>query len=84
LELAKLLFRTNRAAEAARLLERLVAAKPDVAQAHYQLGLVYGRLKRVADAKVAFANFKRLSDTQQQQSETERVEIVRRLADVRF
>lgn len=84
LELAKLLFRTNRAAEAARLLERLVGAKSDVAQAYYQLGQVYVRLKRVADAKIAFENFKRLSDTQQQQTETERAEIVRRLADVRF
>lgn len=84
LALAKLLFGTNRLEEAARQLEHVAAAAPDLAEAHYQLGRVYQRLKRTADAQTAFANFKRLSDTQQQQAETDRREVVRRLADVRF
>ena len=84
LELAKLLFRTNRMADAASQLERIVALEPKLAEAHYQLGRVYQRLKRTAEAEAAFATFKQLSDGQQEQALNERREIARRLANVRF
>ncbi len=82
--LAKLYVNDNRLDEAARHLERVAAAEPNLAEAQYQLGRVYQRLKRTAEAQAAFANFKRLSDTQQERAEADRREVVRRLADVRF
>lgn len=82
--LAKVLFRTNRNDEAAAELERAAATDPKLAEIYYQLGRVYGRLKRTADAQTALATFKRLSDSQKQQEQDEQRDIVRRLADVRF
>ncbi|HEX8500003.1 MAG TPA: tetratricopeptide repeat protein [Pyrinomonadaceae bacterium] len=84
LELAKLYANTGRLEEAARHLEQVVAANPELAQAQYQLGLVYRRLKRNAEAESALAKFKRLSDLEQQQVEAGRQDVVRRLANVRF
>lgn len=84
LALAKILLGANRLEEAARHLEQVAATNPEMAEAQYQLGRVYQRLKRTAEAQAAFANFKRLSDTQKQQAETDRREVVRRLANVRF
>lgn len=84
LSLAKLYFGANRLEEAAAHLKQVVAAQPNLAEAHYQLGRVYQRLKRAADAQNAFAAFKRLSDTQEQQAEEARRDLVRRLANVRF
>jgi len=84
LALAKLRLRDNRLTEAVAELERVVALAPDLAEAHYQLGRAYGRLKRAAEAQIALANFKRLNEAQKEQAQNERREIVRRLADVRF
>lgn len=84
LALAKLRLRDNRLTEAVAELERVVALAPDLAEAHYQLGRAYGRLKRTAEAQTALANFKRLNEAQKEQAQNERREIVRRLADVRF
>jgi Flp pilus assembly protein TadD len=84
LALAKLRLRDNRLTEAVAELERVVALAPDLAEAHYQLGRAYGRLKRTAEAQIALANFKRLNEAQKEQAQNERREIVRRLADVRF
>jgi hypothetical protein len=42
------------------------------------------RLKRTEDAQKAIAAFKRLSDNQQKQAQTERQDLVRRLANVNF
>lgn len=84
LALGKLYLRTERFAEAASQLERVIAADPNLTEAHYQLGRAYTRLKRAADAQTELATFKRMSDAQKEQSEKERREIVRRLANVRF
>jgi tetratricopeptide (TPR) repeat protein len=84
LTLAKLYSRLDRPAEAATQLEHLVAAYPNLAEAQYQLGRVYMRLKRTEEAQKALAAFKRLSDNQQQQSQNDRQELIRRLANVRF
>lgn len=84
LALAKLHVRTERWAEAAEQFERVVQLEPDLAEAHYQLGRVYTRLKRGADAQRELATFKQLSDAQKERKETERRDLVRRLANVRF
>lgn len=84
LALGKLYLRLNRPEEAAAQLERVVALDPNMAEAHYQLGRVYTRLKRATEAQTALAKFKRLSDEQKEQSQNERREIVRRLANVLF
>jgi Tfp pilus assembly protein PilF len=84
LTLAKLYTRAERLTEAVTQLERLVAANPNLAEAQYQLGRLYMRLKRTAEAQKALATFKRLNENQQQQAETDRQELVRRLANVRF
>jgi tetratricopeptide (TPR) repeat protein len=84
LALGKLYVRLNKWTEAATEFERALAAQPNLAEAHYQLGRVYTRLRRPAEAQVAFDTFKRLGDTQKEQAQDERRELVRRLANVRF
>lgn len=84
LALGKLYVRMNRLDEAATQLERAIALQPDLAEAHYQLGRVYSRLKRTNEAQAELTRFKQLSDTQKEQAQNERRDIVRRLADVRF
>lgn len=84
LALAKVLVRTNRLAEGAKELERVVALDPGLAEAYYQLGRAYTQLGRKAEGKTAFDTFKRLSEEQKEQAQNERREIVRRLADVMF
>jgi Flp pilus assembly protein TadD len=82
--LGKLYFRSNRLAKAASELEQANSIDPNLAEAYYQLGRVYGRLKRTSEAEVMLASFKRLSDSQKGQEQKDRKEIVRRLADVLF
>jgi tetratricopeptide (TPR) repeat protein len=84
LALARLYIRVERFDEAAKQLETVAAADPDQAEAQYQLGRVYMRLKRTEDAQKAVAAFKRLSDDQQKRAQTERQELIRRLANVNF
>ena len=84
LSLAKLYLQTDRPADAAAELEQVVRLEPNLAQAHYQLSRAYLRLKRDADAQAAIATYKRLSDRDREQAVTERQELIRRLADVRF
>jgi protein O-GlcNAc transferase len=84
LALGKLYFRTGRLQDAAGELEGVVKGDPKLAEAYYQLGRVYMRLKRKEDAQVALTKFEQLSNTEKEQSENQRRDIVRRLADVRF
>jgi Tfp pilus assembly protein PilF len=84
LALGKVYLRTNRFQDAAGELESVVRADPRVAEAYYQLSRVYTRLQRRKDAQEAATRFEQLSNEQKQQSENERREIVRRLADVRY
>lgn len=84
LALARLYIRLERFSEAAGQLETVAAADPNQPEAQYQLGRVYMRLKRTADAQKAVAAFKRLSEDQQKRAQTERQELVRRLANVNF
>lgn len=84
LALAKSFNRQNKFAEAAAELEQVAKLDPGLAETYYQLGRAYGRLKRPQEAREALAKFKNLSDTQKQQEQNERREIVRRLADVLF
>jgi tetratricopeptide (TPR) repeat protein len=84
LSLAKLLLRANRLNEARTELERVIALDANLAEAHYQLGLVYSRLRRMDDAKSSMARFKQLSDSEKEQAMKERKEIVDRLAKTLF
>jgi tetratricopeptide (TPR) repeat protein len=84
LALAKVYFRTNRFAEAAAELERVINLDPKMAEAYYQLGRAYLRLGRKAEGEATLAKFKQLSEEQKEQSQNERREIVRRLANVLF
>ncbi|NDQ55789.1 MAG: tetratricopeptide repeat protein [Acidipila sp.] len=84
LALGKLYLRANRLQDAAGELESVVKADAKVAEAYYQLSRVYTRLKRREDAQAAATRFEQLSSEQKQQSENERREIVRRLAEVRY
>jgi tetratricopeptide (TPR) repeat protein len=81
---AKLYMRNNRFAEAASELERIVAAEPNLAVGHYQLGRAYIRLKRKAEADAELEKFKALSDSEKEQANNQQRDIVRRLANVRF
>ncbi|HVF67235.1 MAG TPA: tetratricopeptide repeat protein [Pyrinomonadaceae bacterium] len=82
--LAKLYVRGERWAEAAAGFERVTRLDPDSAEAHYQLGRVYVRLKRAAEAQRELDRFKQLSDAQKEKRETDRRDLLRRLANVRF
>ena len=84
LALGKLFARVNRLPEAAAEFERAIKLDPNLAEAHYGLGRVYTRMKRLAEAQTTLAVFKRLSDSQKEQEQNERRDIVRRLANVHF
>jgi len=84
LDLARVYMRTERFEEAATQLEAVVAAEPNLSEGLYQLGRVYMRLKRKEDAEKAFEAFKRLSDNEKRFELTDRQELVRRLAKVKF
>ncbi len=84
LALAKVFIRTNRYREAAAELERVVGVDPKLAEAYYHLGRAYLRLGRKAEGQAALDKFKLLSEEQKTQAQSERREIVRRLANVLF
>ena len=84
LALARVYMRTERFEQAAPQLEAVVAAEPNLTEALYQLSRVYVRLKRKEDADKTLAAFKRLSDDEKKQELTERKDLVRRLANVKF
>jgi protein O-GlcNAc transferase len=84
LALAKIYEREERWADAAAHLERAEQLAPDLNETHYHLGRVYQRLRRPEDARRELALFKEQSETEKQRRETERRDLVRRLADVRF
>jgi tetratricopeptide (TPR) repeat protein len=82
--MGKLYSRTNRLEEAASELERVIKLDANLAEAYYQLGRVYTKLKRPTEAQSTLATFKRLSDEQKEQEQKGRGEIVRRLTNVLF
>jgi Tfp pilus assembly protein PilF len=84
LAFSRLLLRTNRVPEAVSQLEQVTSAAPNLAEAYYQLGRAYQRLKRTKEAEASFATFKHLSDNQTEQMMSQQREIARRLANVRF
>lgn len=84
LALGRLYSRQKRFAEAAAALEKTVQLQATRAEAYYQLGQVYIRLKRVDEAKAALSKFKELSELEKTQTKTDRNELVRRLANVKF
>lgn len=84
LALARLDVRAERWPEAAAEFERVIRLDPQSSEAHYQLSRVYVRLKRTEDAQRELAAFKQLSDAQKEKRETDRRDLLRRLADVRF
>ncbi|HZT59025.1 MAG TPA: tetratricopeptide repeat protein [Pyrinomonadaceae bacterium] len=84
LALARLDVRAERWPEAAAEFERAIKLDPQSAEAHYQLARVYVRLKRTDEAQRELAEFKQLSDAQKEKRETDRRDLLRRLANVRF
>ncbi|HKG12804.1 MAG TPA: tetratricopeptide repeat protein [Pyrinomonadaceae bacterium] len=82
--LAKLYVRGERWADAAAAFERVTRLDPESSEAHYQLGRVYVRLKRASDAQRELDRFKQLSEAQKEKRETDRRDLLRRLANVRF
>ncbi len=84
LTLGRLYVRQARWAEAAVFLERAAKIEPNRAETFYQLGRVYTRLKRTNESKATLERFKQLNDSQKEQKEVDRRELVRRLANVRF
>jgi uncharacterized protein HemY len=84
LALGKLYLRNNRLEEAAVELEAIIKADPKLAEAYYQLGRAYVRLKKKDEAQAIMTKFESLSQSEKEQSEGQRRDIVRRLANVRF
>lgn len=82
--LGTLYARQERWAESAKLLEKAAALEPENAETLYQLGRVLARLKRMDESKAILTKFKLLNETQKEQKEASRRELVRRLANVRF
>jgi tetratricopeptide (TPR) repeat protein len=84
LTLGRLYARQARWSEATVSLERAAKLEPNRAETFYQLGRVYARLKRTGESKATLERFKQLNESQKEQKETSRRELVRRLANVRF
>ncbi|MBV9927349.1 MAG: tetratricopeptide repeat protein [Acidobacteria bacterium] len=84
LALGKLYVRQERWDEAAAEFERVTKLDPRSADARYQLGRVYVRLRRTADAQRQLDAFKQLSEAQKEKRETDRRDLLRRLAHVNF
>jgi tetratricopeptide (TPR) repeat protein len=84
LELGKIDLNSDRLTDAATELESVVARAPEIAEAHYQLGRAYQRLKRRNEAQEQFSRFERLQREQREQTIAERQELVKRLAHVSF
>ena len=84
LTLGRLYVRQARWAEAAVSFERAAKLEPNRAETFYQLGRAYTRLKRTDESKATLEKFKQLNDSQKEQKEVDRRELVRRLANVRF
>jgi Tfp pilus assembly protein PilF len=84
LALAKLFQRTGRLTEAVAEFESVIKLDPNLAEAYYQLGRVYVLLKRPDEASVVLAKFKEISERQKENIMNERLDIVRRLANVNF
>lgn len=82
--LGRLYMRQKRFDEAVINLERAVEIDANLPDALYQLGLVYARLKRGDESKIVLAKFKELNESKTKQKEVNRLELVRRLANVRF
>jgi Flp pilus assembly protein TadD len=57
-----LLFKTNRSAESLTYFQTAAKIKADNPDVHYQLFLIYTRLKRKAEADQEFKLFKQLTD----------------------
>ena len=71
LDNARLAIKRRNNAEAAARLERVVAKNPTHTAAHYQLFLMYSRLKQPEKAEAELKEFKRL-DALEKQSMQER------------
>jgi tetratricopeptide (TPR) repeat protein len=84
LALGKFYLRGDYLAEAAHELQVAVEAEPKLAEAYYQLSRVYLKLKEPEKAQAAAATFEQLSTAEKEQSQNQRSDIVRRLANVRF
>jgi len=82
--LGRLYMRQKRFNEAVVNLERAVEIDANLPDALYQLGLVYARLKRNDESKIVLTKFKELNESKIKQKEVNRLDLVRRLANVRF
>lgn len=84
LSLGKVYARAEKWQPAAVEFELAVKYSPDLAEAYYQLGRALARLKRSDESRAVLEKFKKLNDTQTAKKETDRRDLVRRLANVRF
>jgi len=84
LGLGKLYLRTSRLAEAATEFENVIALDPNLAEAYYQLGLTYRRLKRSDESRALLEKFKQLTESQKEQALKDRKDIMNRLANTLF
>ena len=82
--LGKIYARQNNWQAAAAEFEQAVKNAPDSAEAFYQFGRALARLKRTDESKTAFAQYKKLNESQSAEKENDRRELVRRLANVQF
>jgi Tfp pilus assembly protein PilF len=84
LTLGKFYTRSENWQKALNAFEQALRYEPNVAEIHYQMGRTLARLKRAEESKKAFEKYKKLNETQAAQKETDRQELVRRLANVLF
>jgi Tfp pilus assembly protein PilF len=84
LALGKLYVRAANWQQSAVEFEQATRYAPELPEAYYLLGRSLARLKRNEESKAAIDKYKLLNETQTAKKKTDHLELVRRLANVRF
>lgn len=84
LSLGKLYLRQSRLNDAATQFENVLKLDQNIAEAYYQLGLTYRRLKRNDESRALLDKFKQLTETQKEQALRDRKDLMAKLSNVLF
>ena len=84
LSLGKLYLRQSRLNDAATQFENVLKLDQNIAEAYYQLGLTYRRMKRNDESRALLDKFKQLTENQKEQALRDRKDLMAKLSNVLF